>query len=275
LKADLHCHTLYSDGKLSPHDVVKMARKNGVGMLAITDHETFAGLPEARQAGDKFGVEIVDGIEFAVRVGKVESHLLGLWVDTNNAEINEIVKSVKKERVVRAEKMVAKLIGLGMKIKMKDVLKNVGRGVIARPHIAQTLVNLNYAKGFDEAFKKFIGWDCPGYVARQKQKAEKIIDIIHNAGGVAVVAHGLVGGPQQEHVLALVDMGVDAIEVMHPKLSGKKQKWLSDLAAQSGLCVSGGTDYHGKGWSSGQIGDSYISVEQARLLQEVTKKYRD
>ncbi len=268
MKADLHCHTLYSDGKLSPEEAVKMARENGVAMLAITDHETFGGLDEAHEAGDKMGVEIVDGIEFAVKVMNIESHVLGLWVDTDNAKINEVVNSVKEERVVRAEKMVSKLNGLGVDIKMEDVKKNVGRDVIARPHIAQALIDLNVAADFDAAFKKYIGYNCPAFVSRQKQEAKKIIEIIHNAGGVAVVAHGLVGGPQQEHVLALVDMGIDAIEVMHPKLTEKKRDWLMGLAAQRGLPISGGSDFHGKGWSSGQIGDCFISMDQAKTLKE-------
>jgi len=266
--ADLHVHTHFSDGKHSPADVVRMAAEAGIKILAITDHETVDGLAEAEKAGNEKGVEIVPGIEFAGRMGNgVEAHILGLWIDPAHPDIRKTIDMLQEERVERAEKMVARLQNIDVGVTMEDVRKNVGRGGIGRPHLAQALVDVAAVSSFKEAFKTLIGKDCPGYVPRKNLTGQDAIDIIRKAGGVSVLAHGLIGGPQREHVKKLCDMGIDAIEIYHPKLKKEQTEWLVEYANKNGLGVSGGSDWHGEGWSETAIGKYTIGMSEVERLK--------
>jgi predicted metal-dependent phosphoesterase TrpH len=257
-RADLHVHTWYSDGRHPPNKVVETAAAAGITLLAITDHESVDGIEEARRAGLTAGVEIVPGIEFSTRLKSVEAHILGLWIDVNGHELREAIKNVYEERRDRAGKMVEKLNGLGINISMEDVEGVAHRGGIGRPHLAQALVNIGAVPEFEDAFKLYIGNRSPAYAPRRHFTPREAIDAIHLAGGLAVLAHGLVGGPQREHVREIAKIGLDAVEVVHPKLNKNHSAWLRGFAAGHGLGTSGGSDWHGEGWSDGRIGEYTI-----------------
>ncbi len=259
-KADLHAHTVYSDGRDPPEEVVALAAAAGISALAITDHESVGGIDRAMEAAKGNSIEVVPGIELAGRMKKVEVHILGLWIDHGHPEVLQEVELVMDERRQRAEGMVEKLQQLGVGISMEDVEAAAGRGGIARPHIAQALLNAGTTTTYKEAFKRFIGRNGPAYVPRQRLAPERVIELVHDAGGVAVLAHGLVGGPQREHVKMIADMGVDAIEVVHPKLDPGQSAWLREFARGRGLGVSGGSDWHGQGWSEGGMGDYCVDA---------------
>lgn len=271
--ADLHAHTWYSDGKYAPKKVVETAKKAGIKTIAITDHETVAGIQEAVAAGKDAGVEVVPGIEFSTRVKEVEAHILGLWIDPENPGITEIVKNKRAERARRAEKIVEKLQALKIGIHMDHVKKVVSKGNIGRPHIAQALVNVGAVTEFEEAFRRYIGRHGPAYVARESLSPGDAIDLIHEAKGVAVLAHGLIGGPQREHVKMIADMGLDAVEAVHPKLTESQSKWLSEFAAAHDLAVSGGSDWHGDGWSQGKMGDYFVNAAELQKLLDRKSAY--
>jgi len=267
LKADLHCHSHYSDGRESPAALVARARAAGIDVLALTDHDTLAGLPEAA-AVKQVGIELVPGIEFSAFVKPVEVHIVGLWIDPQSPALIEAVSGYDQMRRRRAERMAEKIRALGVPLEFERVLAVHRKGVFGRPHVAQALKEMGAVATFQDAFKQFIGRDAPAYVRKEMLDAPAVIGAIHSAGGVAVLAHGLVGGPDRPHVEALAEMGIDAVEVVHPKLTTEQSRWLREFAAKKGLLVSGGSDWHGEGWSEGRIGDWTVGEEEVRALRQ-------
>jgi 3',5'-nucleoside bisphosphate phosphatase len=271
LKADLHVHTWHSDGRCSPAEVVTLAKAAGIGIIAITDHETVAGIAESQTAGREAGIEVIPGIEFAARFKAVEIHLLGLWIEPDHPALQSLLATLQAERDERATLMLARLQGLGIRIGKDDVLATVGRGGISRPHLAQALVNLGAVPTFREAFARYLGSGRPAYVPRTHLTVPEAIAAIHDAGGVAVLAHGLIGGPQREHVRELIGQGLDALEVIHPKLGPDQAAWLRDTARASGLALAGGSDWHGEGWSDGRIGEYNVGAD---IVAELSRRAR-
>jgi len=268
--ADLHTHTRYSDGKLPPAEVVEMAAARGIEALAITDHETAAGIPEAIEAGREYGLEIIPGIELAGRMKAFEVHVLGLWIDPENAALRHAVRRLSRERWERAERMVEKLRAVDIDITMDDILAVAGKGAPARPHVAQALYNIGAAASYEDAFKTLIGRDMAGYVARKCLSPRQAIEMVHQAGGAAVLAHGLIGGPGPDEVAMVADMGLDGIETRHPRLSAGQSAWLAGFAKERGLVQTAGSDWHGEGWSEGEMGDYLVdrdTVESLRRLR--------
>ncbi|MFO8058738.1 MAG: PHP domain-containing protein [bacterium] len=264
--ADLHTHTSYSDSKESPKNLVERARRAGLRTIAVTDHDTVSGLEDTYAASRKSSVSIVPGVELSTRHKSVEVHVVGLWIDPASAGLKRIMDRIEKSRVDRAMKMVERLAGLGAAIDFSDVESVAGKGVIGRPHVAQALVDRGRVDSFHSAFRLYIGREGPAYVRKLSISPADAIEAIHGAGGVAVMAHPLVGGPQREHVRDITAMGLDAVEVSHPKLSANDSHWLREYAAGHGLAVSGGSDWHGEGWSEGEMGDYGLNE---RELQEL------
>jgi len=261
LIADLHAHTRFSDGKESPAQLMSRAKSAGVRILAVTDHDTVTGLAESRTAAQTAGLELIPGLELSVRCNSVEAHIVGLWINDRDPELLKLTAMLEKGRAERAKKMVDKLAGLGARVAWKAVEKIAGPGVVGRPHVAQALVDAGQVPSFQEAFYRYIGRRGPAYAPKPVVRPEQAIAAIHAAGGVAVMAHPLVGGVQREQVAMIAEMGLDAVEVIHPKLSEAESDWLRELARQKGLALSGGSDWHGEGWSEGEMGRFCISRE--------------
>jgi hypothetical protein len=266
-RADLHAHTWYSDGRDSPERLIARAAEHGIQLLAVTDHDTLAGLSEAESAGRAQGVEIVPGIEFSTYIRNVEVHVLGLWIDPHCPALLQAVSGYEAMRRQRAERMVEKLNALGVKLDFSQVLAVERKGVFGRPHVAQALKDIGAVGAFQEAFQRFLGRDAPAYVPKRSLGAAETIAAIHAAGGVAVLAHGLVGGANRPHVEAAARLGIDAVETVHPKLGPEQSAWLREFAGKAGLAVSGGSDWHGEGWSEGRIGEWTIPLEAAAALR--------
>jgi len=266
-KADLHTHTTHSDGRQSPAELVGMAKEAGISVLAVTDHETMAGVAEAIAAGGRLGVEIVPGVEVSVHSGSVEAHLLGLWVDVNESGLLSLLQRLREDRRERARKIIDNIRAMGVKISFDDVLATVGAGSFGRPHIARALLRVGAVENWRQAFKRYIGREAPAYVMRKKVEPAVAIEAIHNAGGLAVLAHGLTGGPQREHVRKILRLGLDAIEVVHPKLDPGKREWLTGQAKKHRLALTGGSDWHGEGVSYGNIGEFTIPMEMMEELR--------
>ena len=267
MTADLHCHSHYSDGRESPADLIARARAAGIDTLALTDHDTTAGLEEAESAGREAGVTLVPGIEFSTFVIHAEVHIVGLWIDPRSPALIEAVKGYDAMRRRRAERMCEKIRAMGVPLPFERVSAIQRKGVFGRPHVAQALKEMGAVRTFQEAFQRFIGRDAPAYVRKEMLDAAAVIAAVHAAGGVAVLAHGLVGGVDRPHVEALAPMGIDAVEVRHPKLTAAQSQWLREFAAQKGLAVSGGSDWH----SEGKMGEWTVTEAEVRALQGRTK----
>lgn len=253
IKADLHTHTNYSDGRFSPSELVKRAKSAGISCIAITDHDNVDGIDEAIETGGEIGVEVIPGVELSSDYKGREVHVLGYFFDYKNPELLEYLKSFRVLRRERAEKIVEKLNNLKIPIKMDDVLDIVkGNASIGRPHIAFALIENNYIHNYYEAFIKYIGDGKPAYEKKKNISTKEAIQLISKAGGLSFVAHPG-KNIRDEALIEIIEQGIDGIEVIHPSHSPEFVTYFQDFASQYFLLESGGSDFHG-----GRINDDSI-----------------
>lgn len=239
---ELHCHTTYSDGTLTPTQLVSAAVKAGVRSLAITDHDTLAGWDEAFAAAKPCGLEIVPGVELSTVHRDRSMHILGFY--PNPSLLAPPLQSRLEERKHRAQAMVNKLADLGYPIQLPTLEAGQAPG---RPHIAAALVEAGYAQSAHEAFERFLGDNKPAYVNYGNFSATEGIALLRSCGAVPVWAHPYLyrGGEVEEVLAELVDAGLMGIEVYHPNHTPSQRQRLLQLAEQYELLMSGGSDYHG------------------------------
>ena len=240
---DLHSHSTASDGSRSARDVVRAAHGLGLAAIALTDHDTVAGLGEASDEGRSLGVRVVAGVELSAVEGDVETHLLGLHlgdVHRLDARLGEL----RTMRLNRAERIVARLNELGVKVSIEDVLSQSAGGAVGRPHIARALVNDGWATDLRDAFDRYLGNGRAAYVPKDRLPIEDAIAMIHEAGGIAVLAHPGASGTRAR-IEVLVAHGLDGVEVRHPSHSHEDIVRLQALVDHFRLVPSGGSDWHG------------------------------
>lgn len=243
LFVDLQVHTTASDGALAPAVVVQAAADAQLHAIAITDHDTVDGLDEASKAGARLGVRIVPGVELSTHFGDDELHLLGLHL-SNREAIRSALAEFREQRVARAERIVATLNAHGMPITMESVLREAADGAVGRPHIARAMLAGGWVREFREAFDKWIGWGRPAYMAKDRFEVADAIALVHRAGGLAVWAHpGESATPAR--IQRLADVGLDAVEVLHPSHPPYLVQRLVEHTEKAGLLPSGGSDWHG------------------------------
>lgn len=243
---DLHLHSLHSDGRLAPADLVQRAKLAGVSALALTDHDSVRGIPEAREACRREGITFVPGIELGVGVGADEIHLLGYGIDAKGRTLQGSLDLLAGERLDRMETMVANLVRLGIPVSLDDVRAETGGGIIGRLHLAAALVRLGHAANLNEAFSRWIGSGRPAYVQRHLLNLREAIDLIREAGGVPVLAHpGLTR--RDELIEYLVKLGVRGLEVYYPRHDFVDVSRYRKLCAKYDLLATGGSDFHGLG----------------------------
>lgn len=225
------------------------AREHGVGTLALTDHDTTEGLPEALEAGRTWGVEVIPGVEINTDVGEHEVHILGYHVDYSREGFQAFLGLRREERVRRAERMVEKLAALGVPVEWTRVRKISAGAAVGRPHIARALVEAGWVRSPQEAFERFLGRTGPAYVPRVELTPEDAIGVILRAGGVPVLAHpGWAScGPILDRLAAMVQGGLCGLEVYYPDHTPAMVLSYLSLARQYGLVATGGTDFHGGG----------------------------
>jgi hypothetical protein len=242
---DLHLHTSYSDGSLSPRETVEEAARRGVRVIAITDHDELGGIPEARAAGGELGVTVISGVEINTDVGREDVHILGYGFPPDAPALRRTLEGLRAGRLERARKMLARLAELGRPLKLERVLAIAGHGSIGRPHVAQALVEAGYVEDRGKAFDRLIGRNCPAYVPRAPFRPEDAIAVIHQAGGIASLAHpGKLGDPLR-FIRKLKEAGLDALEAYHSDHSAAITERVLRWAERYGLAVTGGSDSHG------------------------------
>jgi predicted metal-dependent phosphoesterase TrpH len=240
---DLHMHSTASDGSRAPGDVVREAKRIGLTAIALTDHDTLDGLAEAEAVGRELGIRIVRGIELSAVEGDVETHILGLHLSDATALEAQLI-ALREMRRTRAQRIVAKLNDLGVRIEFASVLEQSAGGAIGRPHVARALIAEGWAVDFRDAFERYLGNGKPAYVAKDRLAVRDAIDLIHGAGGIAVLAHPASGGTR-ERIEAFVRDGIDGVEVRHPSHSSEDIARLGALVDHFSLVPSGGSDWHG------------------------------
>ncbi len=243
---DLHSHTTASDGEHAPDVLVQLAVAAGVTHLAVTDHDTVAGLAAARAAALGRGLEIVHGIELSAFVFRREVHILGHFVDPAYQELQSFAARLRVEREARMRQMVEKVKGLGYPVSMDDVLAVAGDAHLARPHLARVLVMKGFCLDTKEAFDRFLGDGKPGWAPRFKLSFEEAIRLIRAARGTATLAHPFVSKVDRHEVQQLKDAGLAGLEVHHSDHPAPVREKLLGWARELDLVPTAGSDFHGE-----------------------------
>lgn len=244
--ADLHLHTTESDGTWSPQELTQEAAKRGLKTIAITDHDTTAGIGEALAHAPQ-SLQVIPGIELsAVSESGEEVHVIGLWIDPTARSLQRQLSILRESRLSRTEEILNRLQKLGVALSYEDVLRYAQKDVLSRSHIASALLEKGYVQTKQEAFTTYIGQGAPAYVERYKISPEDAVELILGAGGVPVLAHpGLLGN--LDILPTMVDAGLVGLEVIHSSHIPEQVEFFHDLANKWGLLPSGGSDCHGPG----------------------------
>jgi len=240
---DLHAHSTASDGSKAPSALVAAAKAAGLAAIALTDHDTMAGVPEASDAGRELGLRVVPGVELSAIDNDREFHLLGLHIQQPGA-LDDALRTFRESRQTRAQQIVAKLNALGVPVTFDDVLAQASGAAIGRPHLARVLIERGWARDSRDAFDRYLGSGRPAYVAKHKLSVGDAIALVHAGGGIAVLAHPGAEG-RRELIERFVVLGLDGVEVRHPGHTAEDVSRIGALAAFFGLVPSGGSDWHG------------------------------
>jgi len=271
---DLHTHSTASDGSLAPAELVALAARSGLGTLALTDHDTVAGLEEARGAAGALGVRLVDGVELGTVDQRGRIDILGYFVDPEDLAFLGLLDAIREARDRRAEGMVARLNALGVPITIEAVRAFASGPTVARPHVAQALVASGAVPDVATAFKRYIGEDGPAYVARYKLTADAACEAVRAAGGVPVLAHpvpprrGWLDPLGLRAILpGLHNAGLGGLECFYPGYAPRVSRWLVGLADRFGLVPTGGSDYHGPWRPNNPLGGVTVPVDAVARLE--------
>ncbi len=246
---DLHTHTHISDGTDSPKELVQKAASLGLAAIAITDHDTVAGLPEAEEEGKKLGLEVVRGCELSVESERGEVHILGLWIDQDATELEKTLTFLRQKRQERNAIIVERLQNAGLKIDLEDVNAVAQGETVGRPHIAVALMHKGYVSSVREAFNRYLGTKGKAYAMRELLPMEEAMQALKKAHAIISLAHpGLISCEDawlDSYVGKLCEHGLDAIETYHSEHPPATRQRCLDLAQKYNLLISGGSDYHG------------------------------
>jgi 3',5'-nucleoside bisphosphate phosphatase len=266
LRADLHIHTLASDGADTAEEVLAEAQKAGLAAISITDHDSVDAVGEAVVLAPRYGVEVVPGIEISVDMGETEMHLLGYFIDYRDPELCRRLGYFRRIRAERADRMLEILDGMGFPLDMEALLPGQMTGSIGRLHIAQALARAGYVKSPGEAFARYIGNDGPAYVEKFKIGDEEAMEMILRAGGAPVLAHP--GQFDRDDLIpGLIEKGLVGLEAYYPSHSRFAVNHYLELARHYGLAATGGSDSHGLNKENVRIGSAsapYAVVGQLR-----------
>ena len=259
---DLHCHSTFSDGELTPEELVEEACRLGLRALALTDHDTVAGLPRFLAAGEGRDIRLVPGVELSVDCPHGVMHMLGYWMDTENVELVRQMEWIRDGRNLRNRGILEKLNGLGLELTWEEVTGFAGEDVVGRPHFAQALIARGYAKEKNEVFDRWLGTGKPAYVDRPRLTAESAVELIRAAGGVAVLAHPFTLRIGKEEMAALFQQlagaGMAGVECYYSEHSADLTQLYLAMAREAGLVPTGGSDFHGAEVSPGiQLGSGF------------------
>ena len=246
MRIDLHLHSHVSDGQLSPTAVVQAAVAGGLDVIALTDHDTSAGVAEATLAAQGLPLRVIPGIEVSTRSGEHEFHVLGYWIDPAAPPIVGYQERAVGRRVRRMEGMVAKLQEMGIPVRYEEVAEAAGPAAksIGRPHLARALLAGGHTRYYGEAFERYIADGGPAFVAEPFPTPAEAIEMIHASGGVAVWAHPPLDLFARE-LPRFLEWGLDGVECFRPSLTGSDAQMLEHTARSHGLFPTGGSDWHG------------------------------
>ncbi|MGZ4120214.1 MAG: PHP domain-containing protein [Actinomycetota bacterium] len=270
---DLHTHSDVSDGAFDPATVIRLAAEAGLDGIALTDHDSMGGVPVARAEGERIGLEVITGCEISARWGEVSVHMLAYNVDPEHPRLAEELRWIREDRVVRAEKMVQLLQGLGVPITFEQVRAIAKGESIGRPHVAQALVDLGVIATTPDAFTtEWIGEGGRANVHKKALTPQDTVRLAAEAGGVSGIAHPIWierdhDGDANTLIEELTELGLGVLEVNHPDHDEPTRARFAAIADRLGLVKTSSSDYHGN-QHGGRLGENAASEEVVQALRE-------
>ena len=265
--ADLHLHTNFSDGTFTPEELVLQAQKAGLSCIAVTDHDTVEGCERAGAAAAGVKMEFVPGTELTAEHDDTELHILGYFVDTHNERLLAEIAKFQAVRQNRINEMVACINEMGLPLEVESVFALANCKSPGRPHVARAMVKAGLVRNLDEAFERFLKKGRPAWVPKSKISALGAIELVHQAGGLAVMAHP--GLNRTDNIIpALVDSGLDGIECFHTKHSTAMSERYLEIADKYHLLVTGGSDCHGHSKGKPLIGTVRLPYDHVTKMKE-------
>lgn len=274
MKADLHLHTTASDGRLEPKDLVSLAAKVGLDVIAITDHDSVGGVAPSIAAARVYpSLTVIPGVELSTDVPRGEVHVLGYFIDYRDNNFTDTLEGLRDSRKGRAVRMIAKLRDLGMEIKWQRVQELAQGGSVGRPHVAQALLEAGHVNSLAEAFDKYIGRNGPAYAEREKMTPAESIKMIKSNRGLSVLAHPADIENLGQLIPELIEAGLVGIEVYYTKYTPEIISRLLTIAGRYKLIATGGTDYHHfENGLETMIGDIQVPSKSVEQLFSVADK---
>ena len=275
---DLHCHSTASDGTLSPADVVRLAKQSGLVGLALTDHDTVAGVREATDEARNLGITFIPGIEISCTYPSPGTmHLLGYGVDPDSPVLREMTRQLIEARDNRNPRIVAKLNELGVAITMQEVEREAGGQVVGRPHIAAVLHRKGYVSSIKQAFDKYLAQGAPAYFDKERMSPKRALELVRESGGLPVLAHPVqlrtTNDAELERVIKdLLDLGLAGIETIHSDHDEALVEKYSRLAQKYGLLQTGGSDFHGTNKKDIALGSARGRRIPRQLMDDLLKR---
>ena len=262
--ADLHLHTTFSDGTDTPERVVQRAGEHGITAIAITDHDTIDGVSRAKAAAEQASIAFITGTELSATFDAGDIHVLGLGIDIDSPPLRAALEVLHDARTHRVQRMLERLAKRGIPLQLED---DASQGVVGRMHIARALHAAGHAKTVQQAFDKYLKPGKPGYAAQVKLECTKAIELIHEANGLAFIAHPGIGAPRRK-LLSLLEYPFDGIECYHSKHSPGQTDMLMKIARDRGLLITGGSDCHGEAKGRAEMGRVRMPLEHFERLAE-------
>ncbi|HEV7926689.1 MAG TPA: PHP domain-containing protein [Verrucomicrobiae bacterium] len=268
--ADLHLHTLFSDGTFTPEELAQRGAELGLAAMALTDHDTVEGCPRMAQACQSLGVEFIPGTELTAEFEGHEVHLLGFFLDVQHPRLLAEIKKFQSVRQERICEMAARLNKMGIPLRAESVFELANCRSPGRPHVARALAQEGFCASMDEAFERFLKKGRPAWVPKYKISALEAMDLLHQAGGLAVVAH-----PGLNHcdqiIPRLAELGLDGLECFHSKQTSTQSEYYLALAKRLGLAVTGGSDCHGMSKGKPLIGGVRLPAIYLEKLKQARR----
>lgn len=275
---DLHVHSNASDGTLAPADVVALAAKKGLKSIALTDHDTIAGIGDAKKAAENFPVEVIPGIELSCVYHGEEIHILGLFVNPEDEGFVSGIDNLKKIREQRNEEMIRRFNEAGLSMTLSEVRGGNPDTVITRAHFARALREKGYVKNTEEAFKKYLTYGCPYCPKKEQITPEYAMELLLSSNASPVLAHPylyhLGDAKTEELVSFLKDLGLQGLEVYHSSNNQHESGKLKKLAKKYGLFPTGGSDFHGSNKPDIDLGSGRGGLRISALLLDDIKRIR-
>lgn len=259
---DLHTHSTASDGSARPAGLVDLAAEKSLSWLALTDHDTQEGIPEARKAATRAGIGLIPGVELSLDYDRGAMHLVVLWLEPGSGPLQDRLPGLQAGRGSRNSQIVASLSELGMPITLDEVTEEAGEGTVGRPHIAAVMMRHGYVSDIREAFDLWIGAGKPAYANRSRLGPEEAIGLARESGAVPILAHphtlGINTAPDMAELLTrLREAGLVGLEAIYSSYRPHERYGYADLASRFGLVASGGSDYHGTYKPGLELGSGY------------------